>query len=790
MRHQTRRNFLKSAGVSAAALSISFSRSLRAMGNLAKTKSLGKRPNVIVILTDDQGYGDLACHGNPFIKTPNMDELYKQSIRLTNFHVSPMCAPTRAALMTGAHEWRSGVTHVGFGQCMLSQDSYTMANCFSDGGYKTAIYGKWHLGSNYPQRPQDKGFQETLNWWGAIPHQNPSHYQNSGTRSDLYLMHNGKWKKTEGFVTDVIFDGAMDWIKENKENPFFLFLPTSAPHGPFWSCPEEYQKIYKDMGFKSREAGFYGMVTKVDDKLGQLRKFLREQDLEKDTILVFLTDNGTDGGPRFGRYNAGMLGKKNQIHEGGTRVPCFVSWPGKFKEGVDVDQLSTHYDILPTLAHICGLNIPDGVKIDGISLAGWLKNPDKKWQQRYLCMDFGWFGPRYINAEPLKYGKCAVRNHSYRLINGEELYNVHEDPAQKNNIADQNPELVKKMRRIYEKWWKGIKHNLLGPTFIILGSEECNPTRLALWDWQPSTVSSEYGGLVKDTTGNKTIPLKLEQWLRRGDNEKQLNLPYRGSWAVEIARSGRYQVKTYIIPPESKEPIQLRSGKAYIRCGSDQFVTEIENVASCSRIEVELKKGKTYLEGWFSGQLPDNKICGALYMDIEYIGPSEKVKSKSYSDQEGTWPGYQPSVVLKPGQKLKANDFVVSKHKKCFCIMQNDGNFVIYKGSGPDDNRGFIWGTGTGGNNGDYFAQLTQKGHLEIYSKNQSGKNKACIWSSETASGLSKGDYLNSPGIPLPDNMYDKPEKPDYKVVLWDDGNLWSFSGEIEHNTGIKWSLN
>lgn len=745
------------------------------------------QPNVIVIITDDQGYGDLACHGHPFVKTPNLDTLYDQSIRFTNFHVSPCCTPTRAALLTGAYEFRSGVTHVGLGQAMLSQDSYTLAQCFLENGYQTALFGKWHLGSNYPQRPQDKGFQECLNWWGAHSGQALDYWESPG-RNNPYLLHNGVWKQREGFVDDIIFADAKKWIAQQGDKPFFMFLASSSAHGPFGDCPEAYKKIYDGMGLSPDATGFYGMISLVDGRVGTLRDFLQEQQIAENTILVYMTDNGSDGALRFNQYNADMRGGKNSEDEGGTHVPCFIAWPGHLDAGRDVDQLTAHFDIFPTLADLCGLTVPKEVPMDGISLASWLRDPLKNIEQRFLFMNWGWMGPRYINPDPLKYGKCAIRNQDFRLMNGERLYDISEDVGQNLDVAKQHPELVQVLRAEYEEWWQDIRSSLLEPCFIVIGNEKENPMRLTFWDWQPSTVSSEMGGLLAGNPSYKNVPVSVRRWLNNDDN-RLAPPPYMGSWAVDTDRSGRYRVQIQIVAPEANEPARLKAGTAHIRCGSSQVDVKIKLGSSSISEEIILKKGKAYLECWFDGQLPDNRPCGAFYVDVEYIGPSSSQAKDVCSEADAVWPGYCPPVLLKQGDVLLPGKPVVSHAGTCFCMLQSDGKLVVYKGSGPADNQGFIWGSGGKHPKGAYYAMLTQQGNLEIYSGKPGSQNGDPIWSSRTAGGLDRASYLNAPGVDLPDALYDKPDRPEYQVVLRDDANLWCFSGEIDHNTGIKWSL-
>ena len=322
-----------------------------AIGCLAAT-----RPNVIVVITDDQGYGDLSVHGNPVLKTPHLDTLHGESVRFTDFHVAPMCSPTRGQLMTGVDAMRNGCTAVCQGRSMMRSHFPTMANFFADSGYATGHFGKWHLGDSHPHRPQDRGFQETIHHraWGITSL--ADFWENS--YFDPMLEHNGVDKKYEGYCTDIFFDEAMKWIEtcQASDKPFFLYLPTNTPHVPN-VCPDKYSAPYKGhYEGKPIPDTFYGMIANLDENMGKLEAFLQAKGLRENTLLIFLSDNGTQSGGAKAIYNAGMRDKKTSVYEGGHRVPCFVRWPaGKLKHGRDVDDLTEVQDLLPTLIDLCEL---------------------------------------------------------------------------------------------------------------------------------------------------------------------------------------------------------------------------------------------------------------------------------------------------------------------------------------------------------------------------------------------------------------------------------------------------
>ena len=568
MDNQTRRQFLKTIGFAAAStgtLSI-----LPGCGGIGQiTAAERRRPNVILAMTDDQGYGDLGCHGNPVIQTPNLDKLYTQSVRLTNFHVGPTCSPTRAALMTGHYCNRTGVWHTIMGRSLLRKDEVTMGDVFSASGYRTGIFGKWHLGDNYPFRPQDRGFGEVLIHGGGGVGQGPDYWGNDYF-NDTYF-HNGEAEKFEGYCTDVWFDGAMKFIEANKDRPFFCYLPTNAPHGPY-NVAYEYIKPYLDKGLPESRARFYGMITNIDDNMARLMHRLGELGLEENTILIFMTDNGTSGGG----YSAGMRGKKGSEYDGGHRVPCFIRWPGGGLTGPgDIDRLTAHIDLLPTLIELCGLKRPRGVRFDGDSLVPLLMGVAEDWPERTLITD------SQRIEHPEKWRKSAVMTDRWRLVNGTELYDMRADPGQKNNIAGRSPTVVEELREAYEDWWADVSERFDVYCEIIIGSDKQNPTRLMSHDWHTPQVP----------------------WSQRAVRN---GMQADGFWAVEIERDGTYQFELRRWPKELDAAINaaVPGGKAISATSArlkiaDLDVTKaIPNGAHAVTFEVELKAGNGPLRTW------------------------------------------------------------------------------------------------------------------------------------------------------------------------------------------------
>jgi arylsulfatase A-like enzyme len=441
-----RRDFLKLAAIGGATFAWE-------SNSRAGARSLaGTRPNIILIMTDDQGYGELACHGNPIIKTPHLDQLHGQSIRFTDFHVSPTCSPTRASLMTGRHEFRSGVTHTIHERERLSLKATTIAQVLKAAGYATGIFGKWHLGDQDEYQPDRRGFDEVfIHGAGGIGQTYPGSCGDApgNTYFSPAILHNGTFVKTDGFCTDVFFAQAARWIEGQSKTdaPFFAYIVPNAPHGPY-VCPDAYKKPYLDAGLRDADAAYYGMITNIDDNVGRLLHDLTQWDLDRRTLVIFLTDNGH---ARGNLYNAGMRGSKGGPYQGGTRVPAFFRWTGTLPAGVDIDKLTAHIDLFPTLAQLAGAKIPGTVKLDGRSLVPLLQDPNSDWPDRYIFVHQGRWDKGM--AAQSKYRNCAVRNSRFRFVNNRELYDIRNDPGEKTNVIAQHPEVVAKMRRAYDQWW-------------------------------------------------------------------------------------------------------------------------------------------------------------------------------------------------------------------------------------------------------------------------------------------------------------------------------------------------
>jgi arylsulfatase A-like enzyme len=455
---QDRRDFLSAAALAAAAV-------------MAGTRQAGAggapgRPNIIIIMPDDQGYGELGCHGNPLIVTPNLDRMHARSVRFTDFHVSPTCAPTRAALLTGRHEFRSGVTHTILERERLSLKAVTLAQVLKSAGYSTGIFGKWHLGDEDEYRPDRRGFDETfIHGGGGIGQTYPGSCGDAPGNEyfNPAILHNNRFVRTSGYCTDVFFDEAIRWIDGRRGgDPFFAFITPNAPHDPFISPGGRYDELYRDKGLNEKAAAYYAMISNIDHNVGRLMAKLGEWNIERRTLVIFMTDNGSSIG---GLYNAGMRGTKGTPYQGGTRVPAFWHWPGTLKENVDVPALAAHIDMLPTLAELAGAQLPE-VKLDGRSLVPLLRDPGAAWPDRHLFTHVGRWSPGKV--EQARHARCAVRSARFRLVNDRELYDISADPGEKVNVINQHPQALAAMREAYDQWWQEIlpclEHEMvLGP---------------------------------------------------------------------------------------------------------------------------------------------------------------------------------------------------------------------------------------------------------------------------------------------------------------------------------------
>ena len=566
-------------------------------------------PNIVLVITDDQGYGDIAAHGNSMIRTPNLDLLHGQSIRLTNFHVDPTCSPTRAALVTGRYSSRTGVWHTILGRSIVQRDETTIAEVLADAGYATAFFGKWHLGDNSPYRPIDRGFQEAVYYGGWGVGQTPDYWGNDYF-DDTY-WHNGNPKPYRGYCTDVFFDNALRFIEEQARSdsgPFFIDLSTNAPHGPFL-VDESYSKPYAEQGVPAPMDKFYGMIENIDDNMERLDAKLEEFGIVERTLLIFMTDNGTAAGvtdthpaPRSGStntallaesapeaadgtwqgFNAGMRGRTGSEYDGGHRVPVFLRWRGgSLGEPRDIGSLTAHVDVLPTLAEIAGVGSRRELDWDGQSLLPLFRG--EAWRDLLL----------FVHAQrirfPERWRKSAVMTEQLRLVNGEELYDIAADPGQTKNIASERLEDVAVLRAAYDSWWNHIDDRFGQHVYLDIGSGAENPARITAHDWFPPDDSVR-------------VP-----WNQRAVTQAP---NVNGTWNIQVIQAGTYEFDLYQRDRPANHPIEAE--RATLRIGDIERSAPVPAGASSVRFQMDLRAGKTTMLSRFRSA--DGSERGAYFV--------------------------------------------------------------------------------------------------------------------------------------------------------------------------------
>jgi arylsulfatase A-like enzyme len=556
-----------------------------------------KRPNILLIITDDQGHGDLGFHGNPKIRTPQIDKFARESVQFQRFYVSPVCAPTRASLMTGRYNYRTGVVDTYLGRAMMHPEEVTLAEMLAAAGYRTGIFGKWHLGDNYPMRPIDQGFQESLVHKGGGIGQ-PSDPPGGGSYFDPLLQHNGKTVRAKGYCSNAFTDAAMKFIEESGGKPFFAYLAFNCPHTPLQVSeqdylpysrmnlvPGEFPAIGQPLpGGVSQEdtARIYAMITNIDENLGRLFQKLESLKLSGDTIVLFMTDNG----PQQVRYNSGLRDRKGSVYEGGIRVPFFVRWPGKFQQGLKVDRIAAHIDVAPTLLELCGISRPQGVSFDGASLQPLLLGKSENWPDRTLYVQW------HRGDEPELYRSFAVQSQRFKLVQplgaGEraappnaplELYDIAADPFELKNIAGEHPDIVKRLRQEYEAWFRDVGASRgYAPPRIYLGSPRENPVILTRQDWRGPRAA----------------------WTPKG----------LGYWEVNVAKEGSYEITLEFASPGTSANAHF----ALQGVTRDEIVKS--GVSKHSFSGVRLPVGPGRLEAWIQH---DQDMVGVRFVEVRHL---------------------------------------------------------------------------------------------------------------------------------------------------------------------------
>ena len=544
----------------------------------APEESRDARPNIILIMTDDQGWAQLGSHGDPILQTPNLDALASESVEMSRFYVSPVCAPTRAALMTGRYNYRTGVVDTYLGRAMMDPAEVTIAEMLGEAGYRTGIFGKWHLGDNYPQRTVDQGFQESVVHKGGGIGQ-PSDPPGSDY-FDPILFHNGEQQQYEGYCTDVYFDEAIRWIGSGDGAPFFAYIPTNAPHSPYL-VPDSYREPYAGQGLSDKDARIYGMITNIDDNVGKLAQHLESEGLAGNTILIFMTDNG----PTTRLYHAGLRAQKGSVYENGIRVPFMARWPDRL-EPMKSEQLGAHIDIVPTLLAAAGASMPPDIELDGTNLLPLWRGETESLPQRT------YFVQAHRGNEPQPYRAFSAVEQRFKLVQPLsfsqpappgaplELYDLLEDPGEQTDLAEERPEVVERLKAAYDAWLEDVSASRgFHAVRFAIGSDAQPLVTLTRQDWRMTTPDG---------------------W---GRDQKVM-----GRWMVTCMSEGPYDITVTFATPAAK------SGTARIAFGDLSKSAVVQKGAEQVRFEaVTLQPG----EGAFEASLEiDSEAMGVWHVDV------------------------------------------------------------------------------------------------------------------------------------------------------------------------------
>ena len=571
-------------------------------------------PNVILILSDDQGIDAVGYLGNPQVRTPRLDAFAAQSTQLTHFYVSPLSSPTRASLMTGRYHLRTGLLDTGDGRSCLRTEEFTLAELLRARGYCTGIFGKWHLGDNVPFRPMDQGFDESIVMHGGMigrsfnPLGGASYY-------DPVLLREGREERFYGFVTDIITDQAIDFLNRQQERPFFLYLAYNAPHHPL-TAKEEDAAPYRQMGLSDNTARFYGLISNLDHNIGRVLDELTRLNLDQNTIVIFMSDNGTSGLLREkDRHRSGLRGNKSQIYEGGIRVPFCIRWPERIEAGRKLDDNAAHIDIFPTLRDICCGNgdNPQSPPVDGVSLWPLLSGAENTLAARKLFIQ--WHrgdNPRLLHhiavfEPPFKMVQPTGRDTRVEITPlNFELYNLKTDPAEKKNMASQQQERVNVLKESGTVCFASLGL-VAGPDGVApyelplayIGTEWENPVRLTRMEWRGADVQDD------------AIPRAAAARNAQGDKAQ-------GWWLFDTRVAAHYEITLWFSDTLDED------GVVHLKV-NDTERTAIMTVAECAVrfSSIELPAGKTRLESWV--QLPDERRS-VRYVDIRRTDISYSIK--------------------------------------------------------------------------------------------------------------------------------------------------------------------
>ncbi|MGK7395103.1 MAG: sulfatase-like hydrolase/transferase [Candidatus Cyclobacteriaceae bacterium M3_2C_046] len=480
-----------------------------------------EKPNILLIMSDDQGWGDFSLHGNKLIDTPYLNQLASESLRFDKFYVSPVCAPTRASLLTGRHYPRTGVHGVTRRKETMRAEEITLAEILQKNGYRTGIFGKWHNGNNYPYDPNGQGFDEFWGFTSGIIR----NYHNAR------IKHNQETVESNGYITDFLTDKAIEFMDKHSNQPFFCYIPYNVPHTPIQVSHRFYDK-YLDRGLEPYDAGIYAMVEAMDEQIGRLIYFLNQRNLRKNTIIIFLTDNGPNG---F-RYNGGMKGKKGSVDEGGIRVPLWIHWQDQIIPEL-ITQPADQVDILPTILDFCMIPLPDSLKLDGVSLKSMI-DLQSGWPERYI----------YTSRKGNQPYPGSIRNSRYRLTMDDQgqyaLYDLVCDPSQHYDISSRQASISQKMFEAYHQWYKEVSS----------AGFEIPPVHIGHPGY-PNVELPAVGALISPGLAYKFEHGWAYDWVVDWDHPSEYL-----EWDIKVITQGTYQVELQYASQKSGATISVEVG--------------------------------------------------------------------------------------------------------------------------------------------------------------------------------------------------------------------------------------
>jgi arylsulfatase A-like enzyme len=633
MRKWTRREVLGTMASAAVSVGV-VSRSAAEKTN-QRVRSGNAKPNVIIIIVDDQAYGDLSCTGNTALATPNIDRLAEGGTRFSNHYGCPLCSPARASLLTGRYNYRSGVVDTSTGLAMMRPDEVNLAEVLANNGYRTFISSKWHLGDNYPLRPMDRGFHESLIAKDAIVAGIANPPNNSLFSPILY--HNERPQRTEGYITDIAFNAALEFIEANRDQPYFVYLPTNVVHNPLEVAPH-YSEPFKAKGFDDYTATLYGEMVNLDENVGRLHAKLAQLGDADNTIIFYTVDNGPIG-PRgvaivpngAHRYNLGLRGGKGTIWEGGIKLPLFVTWPSRLSAGKKCEQIVSHIDVFPTVLDMCGLASTRHLPIDGRSLLPLAEGRTSDWPDRTLF--FQQSRPDRANRrywdEPRLFVNCAARGQKYKAVMTSEepgqtyfqavdlkstrLYDIENDPGETTDISQSHPDIVQRLRDEYETWFLDVSRGISPAVRNVVGSPHQNPVVL---------TSQDMRGVR-----SALAPHELEIAKRQAQSAKPLGFGY---WAIEVLREARYRIRMQFEPvtvagDKCLWAFPFKTGEAFLRVGIIEKSQWVQEGTTSVTFDVILEPGRHFLSASVTGQREVPIEVSPFFVVIECLDIGTKV---------------------------------------------------------------------------------------------------------------------------------------------------------------------